>query len=139
MRINVKDKLLSIILVICIFMTTCALSGCKTENVGEQLIGKWEHYSESEQISNSFGGDPFTIKTRTELNFKSDGSFSDMIDEYAHFGTYTIDDNNKLTITRELTFTEYDYCGDAQSVSVGKWYISGDKLYLGKLIFSRIK
>lgn len=138
MRKDVKSIPLIVVLIVCVLTVTVAISGCSGENVKDQLVGRWENNFESNEISNAFGGDSFTVKLKTELIFSSDGSFSDKVDEFTHSGTYTIDDNNKLTINRETSISSYEYSTDAQSGSEGKWYISGDKLYLGKTIYNRM-
>ena len=138
MKKDYISKLISALLIICMVIVTGSLSGCSGESVKDQLVGRWENNFESDEISNAFGGDPFTVKLRTELSFSSDGSFSDKIDKFTHSGTYTIDDNNKLTINRETSIRRYEYSPDAQSGSGGKWYISGDKLYLAESIYNRM-
>lgn len=138
MKKDYISKLISALLIICMVIVTGSLSGCSGENVKDQLVGRWENNFESDEISNAFGGDSFTVKLKTELSFSGDGSFSDKVDEFTHSGTYTIDDNNKLTINRETSISSYEYSSDAQSGSEGKWYISGDKLYLGKTIYKKM-
>ena len=138
---NFFSKVTSVLLIICIIIVTGNLSGCSGENLKDQLVGRWENNYESGEISTDFGV-PVTLKLRTILSFSSNGSYNDKyiteFDEFTHSGNYKIDENNKLTIRREDRISRYEYSLDAQSGSEGKWYISGDKLYLGKTIYNRM-
>lgn len=134
-------KITSFILLVCCAFAAVSLSGCSDNSnnkLNDKIVGKWERYWSTDPVSNPFGGDPIVIKGKNIVRFDDAGNYTSTeydsdTDEISltQTGTYLIEGDNTLKITLEDSrlFT-FDYDESAKNSNNGKWFLSGDKLYL---------